>query len=122
LTPSTVQVLTTWCSAINRQDTTTVWQQYSKALQHQLTANKAQTQTQYQRYQRKIVHCTVNDLNEQSAVGYLLLKTLDGNGNGDDMERPYQLKLRVENGAWKITMLSYCISDGCLDVTPSIVP
>jgi len=122
LTPSTVQVLTTWCAAINRQDTATVWQQYSKALQHQLTANKAQTQTQYQRYQRKIVHCTVNDLNEQSAVGYLLLKTLDGNGNGDDMERPYQLKLRVENGAWKITMLSYCISDGCLDVTPSIVP
>ncbi len=121
LTPSTAQVLTTWCAAINRHDTVTVWEQYSKALQHQLTANKAQTPMQYQRYQRKIVHCTVNDLNKQSAVGYVLLKTLDGNGNGDDIERPYQLTLRVENDAWKITMISYCISDGCLDVMFSIV-
>ena len=43
LTPSTAQVLTTWCAAINRQDSATVWQQYSQTLQQQLLANKAQT-------------------------------------------------------------------------------
>ncbi len=120
LTPSTVQVLTTWCAAINRQDSATVWQQYAKTLQRQLLANKAQiAQAQYQ---RKIVHCTVNDLNERSAVGYLLLITVDGNGNGDGMERPYQLTLSVENHAWKITVISSCISDACLDVTHSVLP
>jgi hypothetical protein len=118
LTPSTAQVLTTWCTAINRHDTATVWQQYSQQVQHQLLTNK--TQTVHAQYQHKIVHCTVNDLNERSAVGYLMLTTVDGNGDG--MERPYQLTLSVENQAWKITMISYCISDGCLDVTYSVIP
>ncbi len=101
LTPSTAQVLTTWCAAINRQDTMTTWQQYSPQMQQLLLANQAQTaQAQYQ---RKIVHCTANDLNERSAVGDLMLTTINGNGNGDGMERPYQLTLSVENHAWKIT-------------------
>jgi hypothetical protein len=120
LTPSTTQVLNTWCEAINRQDSATVWQQYSLQLQQQLLTNK--TQTAQAQYQRKIVHCTVNDLSERSAVGDLMLTTVDGNGNGDGIERPYQLTLSVENQTWKITKIAYCVSDGCLDVTHSVLP
>jgi hypothetical protein len=120
LTPSTAQVLTTWCAGISRQDTATVWQQYSQMLQQLLLANKAQTAQAP--YQRKIVHCTVNDLNERSAIGDLMLTTVNGNGSGDGVERHYQLTLSVENGTWKITVISYCIADGCLDVTHTVIP
>lgn len=37
---STVQVLTTYCNAINSDDEITVWNQYSKQVQQQLLANK----------------------------------------------------------------------------------
>ncbi len=121
LARSTVQVLTTYCNAINSGDKVTVWDQYSEHVQQQLRANKGHLKALDQ---IRIAHCNVDKVNEQLADGFLLFKTVDGNGNkiGDNEEELYDMTLTVENNAWKITTILHCIADGCLNVTEFIVP
>jgi len=121
LARSTVQVLTTYCNAINSDDELTVWNQYSKHVQQQLLANKGHWAA---RYQIRIVRCSVDKVNEQLADGFLLFETVDGNGKkiGDNEAELYDMTLTVENNAWKITAILHCIADGCLNVTEFIVP
>lgn len=116
LTTGPSQVLTTFCDAINQQDLNTAWGQYAKALQ------KEQASPPPFLVRITIVHCRVNQVSDTSATGYLLLKTIGPNGYTDDYERDFQFTLHVEDGAWKITQIARCLSDGCLDATTSVVP
>jgi hypothetical protein len=116
LVPGPSQVLTTFCDAINQHDLNTAWGQYAKALQKE----RATPPPFLARI--TIVHCRVDQASDTSATGYLLLKTIGPNGYTDDYEQPFQFTLSVEEGAWKITQIARCISDGCLDTTPVIVP
>lgn len=120
LARSTVQVLTTYCNAITSGDEITVWDQYSKQVQQQLLANKRHWAA---RDQIRIVHCNRDKVNEQLADGFLLFKTVDGNGKniGDNEEELYDITLDVEKNAWKITAILHCITDGCLNVTGFII-
>src|SRR5262249_29896528 len=63
---STVQVLTTYCNAITSNDEVTVWNQYSQQVQQQLRANKGRWAA---RDQIRIVHCTIDKVNEQLTDG-----------------------------------------------------
>ncbi len=116
LTPSPAQVLTTFCDAINQQDLNTAWGQYAKALQRERTALPAPST------RITIVHCRVDRVSDKSATGFLLLKTIGPYGYTDDYERPFQLTLSEEAGAWKIAQIARCLADGCLDDTTSVVP
>jgi hypothetical protein len=116
LTPSTAQVLTTFCDAINRKDANTAWKQLSVTLQQERTAHGIPPG------RMTIVHCGVSDISDQSVSGILLLRTVDVLGSGDGYDRPFLFTLRVEDGAWKIAQIARCLSDGCLDETPLIVP
>ncbi len=116
LTPSPAQVLTTFCDAINQQDLNTAWGQYAKALQRERTALPTPST------RITIVHCRVDRVSDKSATGFLLLKTIGPYGYTDDYERPFQLTLSEEAGAWKIAQIARCLADGCLDDTTSVVP
>jgi hypothetical protein len=116
LVPGPAQVFTTFCDAINRQDLTTAWEEYAKALQKERAAPPPFV------VRITIVHCRVDQVSDTSATGYLLLKTIGPNGYSDDYERPFQFAFGVENGAWKIAQIARCLSDGCLDETTSVVP
>jgi hypothetical protein len=116
LTLSPAQVLTTFCDAIDQQDLSTAWAQYTKALQKERAAPPPFL------VRITIVHCRVDDVSDTSATGFLLLKTIGPNGYADDYERPFQFTLSVEDGAWKIAQIARCLSDGCLPDTTSIVP
>lgn len=101
--------------------TLTVWDQYSKQVQQQLLANKRHWAAQDQ---IRIVHCNIDKVNEQLADGFLLFKTVNGNGKniGDNEEEElYDITLGVEKNAWKITAILHCITDGCLNVTNFII-
>jgi hypothetical protein len=116
LTPSTAQVLTTFCEAINNKDEGTAWKQYTKTLQKERLERTASPG------RITIVHCTVDDVSDRRASGFLLLKTVEGNGYTDGYDRPYQFTLSIEDNAWKITRIDRCLSDGCLDVTLLVMP
>ena len=109
-------MLTTFCDAINQHDLNTAWGQYAKALQ------KERADPPPFLVRITIVHCRVDQVSDTSATGYLFLKTIGPNGYTDDYERDFQLTLGVENGAWKITQIARCLSDGCLPNTTSVVP
>jgi hypothetical protein len=116
LVPSPAQVLTTFCDAINQQDLNMAWAQYARALQRERVSPPPFL------VRITIVHCRVDQMSDTSAIGLLLLKTIGPNGYADDYERPFQFTLGVENGAWKITQIARCLSDGCLDETTRTVP
>ena len=116
LVPSPSQVLTTFCDAIDRHDLKTAWGQYAKALQKKRVVPPPFL------FRITIVHCSVDQVSDSSATGNLLLKTIGPNGYADDYERPFQFTLSVERGAWKITQIGRCFSDGCLDDTTHVVP
>jgi hypothetical protein len=115
LVPSPAQVLTTFCDAIDRHDRNTAWEQYAKALQKERTALPPPST------RLTIVHCRVDQVSDMSATGFLLLQTVGPYGYTDGYERPFQLTLKVEDGAWKIAQIARCLSDGCLDATTSVV-
>jgi hypothetical protein len=126
LVPSTITVLTTWCSAVTTNDVATVWSLYSTSLQRTLQANKRRL-TSLKGGQLHAVHCTRNDdpgeqLDERKATGVLLLQTADGTGYADGLDRPYEVILGVENHRWKITRINFCTVHGCIDVTQRFVP
>lgn len=116
LTPSPAQVLRTFCDAIDRHDTNRAWEQYAHTLQKERATPPPRL------FRITIVHCSINEVSDSSATGFLLLKTIGPNGYTDDYERPFQFTLSVERGAWKITQIGRCLSDGCLDDTTSVVP
>lgn len=116
LVPGPSQVLTTFCHAIDHHDLNTAWGQYAEALQKERAAPPPFL------FRITIVHCSVAQVSESSATGYLLLKTIGPNGYADDYERLFQFTLGVENGAWKITQIGRCLSDGCLDDSTHVVP
>jgi len=116
LIPGPGQVLTTFCDAIDRQDLNTAWEEYAQALQKERAAPPPFL------VRITMVHCRVDDVSDTSATGLLLLKTIGPNGYSDDYERDFQFTLSVEDGAWKITQIARCLSDGCLDDTTSVVP
>ncbi len=109
-------MLTTFCDAIGRQDLNTAWDQYAKTLQKERAVPPPFL------VRITIVHCRAEQVSDSSATGYLLLKTIGPNGYSDDYERAFQFTLGVENGAWKITQIARCLSDGCLPDTTHIVP
>ncbi len=115
LAPSPAQVLITFCDAIDRHDLNTAWGQYAKALQKERAAPPPFI------VRITIVHCSVDQVSDSSATGYLLLKTIGPNGYSDDYERPFQFTLSVERRAWKIAQIGRCLSDGCLDDTTHVV-
>lgn len=116
LTTGPAQVLTTFCEAIDRQDLNTAWEEYATSLQKEREAPPPFLA------RITIVHCSVDQVSDTSAAGYLLLKTIGPNGYSDDYERDFQFTLGVQNGAWKITQIARCLADGCLDETTSVVP
>lgn len=77
LTPSTAQVLTTFCEAINNKGEGTAWKQYTKTLQKERSERTASPG------RVTIVHCRVDDVSDRRASGFLLLKTVEGNGYTD---------------------------------------
>src|SRR5216683_5746479 len=100
LAPGPSQVLTTFCDAIDRHDLNTAWGQYTKALQKERTAlPRPSTRI-------TIVHCRVDQVSDMSATGFLLLQTVGPYRYTDGYERPFQLTLKVEDGAWKIAQIA----------------
>ncbi len=116
LSPTPAQVLTTFCNAIDQHDLNGAWEQYATRLQ------KERTEPPPPHGWFKIVECSIGEVSDTSATGLLQLQTIEPGGYADGVERPFQFTLSVEDGAWKITQIARCFSDGCLDITPTIVP
>ncbi len=116
LSPTPARVLTTFCDAIDQHDLNGAWQQYATRLQ------KERTEPPPPHGWFKIVECSIGEVSETSATGLLQLQIIEPGGYSDGVERPFQFTLGVEDGAWKITQIARCLSDGCLDITPAIVP
>jgi hypothetical protein len=116
VSPTPAQVLTTFCNAIDQHDLNGAWEQYTVRLQKE-RAEHPPPQGWF-----KIVECNIGEVSDTSATGLLQLQTIEPGGYTDGIERPFQFTLSVENGAWKITQIARCFSDGCLDITPTIVP
>jgi len=116
LSPTLAQVLTTFCNAIDQHDLNGAWGQYATRLQ------KERTESPPPHGWFKIVECSIGEVSDTSATGLLQLQTIEPAGYADGVERPFQFTLDVEDGAWKISQIARCFSDGCLDVTPTIVP
>jgi hypothetical protein len=116
LSPTPAQVLTIFCKAVDQGDLNMAWEQYANRLQRE------RTEPPPPHGWFKIVGCSIGDVSDTSATGLLLLKMIEPGGYTDGVERPFQFTLNVEEGAWKITQIARCFSDGCLDVTPAIVP
>jgi len=116
LARSITAVLTTFCNAIDQHDLNGAWGQYATRLQ------KERTESPPPHGWFKIVECSIGEVSDTSATGLLQLQTIEPAGYADGVERPFQFTLDVEDGAWKISQIARCFSDGCLDVTPTIVP
>jgi hypothetical protein len=116
LSPTPAQVLTTFCDAIDQHNLNGAWEQYAAHLQ------KERTEPSPPHGWFKIVECSIGEVSDTSATGLLQLQTIEPGGYTDGIERPFQFTLGVEDGAWKITQIARCLSDGCLDITPTIVP
>jgi hypothetical protein len=117
LPASAIGVLQTLCGAINRQDTTTILQDYVLALQHTVLANRTILP---KGEQVKFLRCLLADSTEQLPVGILLFQTEDGNGYADGYARPFQFVMVFSEGTWKVKTINYCMSDGCVSFTGRI--
>ncbi|GHO63328.1 hypothetical protein KSC_022200 [Ktedonobacter sp. SOSP1-52] len=111
LTAPALDVLNTLCGAINRQDTTAILQHYAPSLQQKVLTNRTALP---KGQQMKFLHCQLGDAADQLPVGILLLQTEDGNGYADGYERPYRFVMSLSEGAWKVTTIQFCMSDGCI--------
>ena len=116
LSPTPAQVLTTFCNAIDQHDLNAAWEQYATRLQ------KERMEPPPPHGWFKIVECSIGEVSDTSETGLLQLHTIEPGGYADGVERPFRFTLGVEAGAWKITQIARCLSDGCLDITPTIVP
>jgi hypothetical protein len=116
LSPTPAQVLTAFCDAIDQHNLNGAWEQYATRLQ------KERTEPPPPHGWFKIVECSIGEVSDTSATGLLQLQTIEPGGYADGVERPFQFTLGVEDGAWKISQIARCFSDGCLDITPTIVP
>ena len=118
LAQSPTQVLTIYCNAINTKDTTTMWETYAKSLQDTLRANATHADST----KHTFVSCDSTHIDVQGVVGFLLMQTIDSSGNNDGLARPYKFTLQVQDQAWKIQGIAYCLSDACLDFTGWMAP
>lgn len=71
---------------------------------------------------RTFVSCDSTHIDVQGAIGFLLMQTSDSSGNSDGTARLYQFTLQVQDQAWKIQTIGYCMADGCLDFTGWTAP
>ncbi len=116
LSPTPARVLISFCNAIDQHDLNGAWEQYTTRLQ------KERTEPPPPHGWFKIVECSIGEVSDTSASGLLQLQTIEPDGYADGVQRPFQFTLSVEDGAWKISQIARCFSDGCRDITPAIVP
>jgi len=119
LTVPAIAELNMLCGAINRHDTAAIMQQYTPTLQHTVLTNRARLASQ-RGAQLRFIHCRVADSATQLPAGIVMMQTEDGNGYADGYERPYQFLMKRLQGVWKVASISYCLSDGCIDITGRI--